>query len=722
LKRTLAPVLVLTIGAFSPAWTDELSRERQLEIIENYMYVTGQTTQLPTKALDEVSEFPEELPVKCGTPAVLDFVFNRDKLDPGLLRALGVRVVPRPTYSDERTYNSPDNLFKIHYTTTGVHAVYRAGDDRDGDGVPNYVEDMAFFLESVYTHIIDTLGYPPPPVDSFYESGGDEKYDVYISDIGGSVYGYTYPDEYAVDDTNYTRATSFIELENDYQEMPTYKNRPLDAVRVTCAHEFFHAVQFGIDVSEFEVDTIVVGQETTYFARRYWMEMSAVWMEEEIYDNINDYYAYLPYFFNYPRVSIQQFKSTIADFHPYASVVFPIFLSEKFGRDIIKDIWLRCAEWRGPNFLIATEMAIDSITGDTLGLGLPTAFRDFAQWNYFTGDRVCFAPDDVGYSEKEWYPAIPDTIITLLDDTNLVIVNHTEYPLLVLGNENPYWPEHNSAAYVRLNHMRAVKTDPVGYDTTFWLCRGWDSLSLCIDSVQVTVSIDTFFSIYVFLGDPDSPAPPQPWGLNVVFQLDSIPDSFIVDQFFLPYVDAAGVPSILKIIEPNQYRSVTMIVSPASYVREAYKPPYDYTFAYYVPELLDSARIDTPIIIDSEFVDIPASVLAPYPNPAVVADMGESPLKFRFQIPTDSFSNCIYAKPSFTVDIFNVAGEFVSGFTSITPHFCGKQVEFTADWDMKNERGKEVASGVYIAVGRVFSSAKKDQLLAEDKVKVAIIR
>jgi hypothetical protein len=234
--------------------------------------------------------------------------------------------------------------------------------------------------------------------------------------------------------------------------------------------------------------------------------------------------------------------------------------------------------------------------------------------------------------------------------------------------------------------------------------------------------IEDSLSFYVFLGNADSPAPPQPWGLNVVLQLDSIPDSFIAYQFFLPYLEGDS-PCSLKVIQPNQYRSITMIVSPASYAMEAYKTPsYDYTFGYYVPELLDSARIDTPIIIDSEFVDIPAAILAPYPNPAVVGDMGGSPLKFRFQIPTDSFSNCIYSEPSFTVDIFSVAGEFVRGFTSVTPHHCGRQVEFRAEWDMKNERGKEVASGVYIAVGRVYSSAKKHLLLAEDKVKVAIIR
>ncbi len=724
MKRIPALALILTISAFPLIRADGLSRERQIEIIENYMYVTGQTARSPSQALAATLGYPEELPVKCGMSAVADFVLNRDKLDPELLLVLGVRIWPRPTYLDERTHDSPHDLFKIHYTTVGGDAVYRAGNDRDGDGVPDYVEDVAFILEWVYAYIIDTLGYDPPPVDSFYESGGDEKYDVYISDLGGPVFGQTYPDSLSIDGPGSIRATTFMELENDYQEMPSYKNRPLDAIRVTCAHEFFHAVQFGIDFTETEVDSA--------FARRYWMEMSAVWMEEEIYDNINDYYSYLPYFFDYPRQSIQQFRSG-SDFHPYGSVVLPIFLSERFGRDIIKDIWLRCGDMGpGPHFLIATQLALDSITGDTLGLGLPTAFRDFALWNYFTGDRVCFAPDNVGYSEKENYPAIPgiivDTIMytdSVIYDTSLGIVDHTQYPLLVRGNENPHWPEHNSASYVRLNHMRAIV-----YDTTFWRCNNWSSDS-CTDSTQVFDTTDGYdmmhiedsLSFWVFLGDPDSRRPPQPWGLNVVFQLDSIPDSFIVDQFFLPYIDPSGVASLLKIIEPNQYRSISIIVTPASYVKEAYSvPPYDYSLGYYIPELLDSARIDTPIIIDPELVDIPASVLAPYPNPAVVREMGGAPLKFRFQVPTDSFSNCIYAKPSFTVDIFDVAGEFVRGFTSVTPHHCGKQVEFTAEWDMMNEQGNEVASGVYIAVGRVFSTAKKGQLLAEDKVKVAIIR
>ncbi len=37
--------------------------------------------------------------------------------------------------------------------------------------------------------------------------------------------------------------------------------------------------------------------------------MSAVWMEEQQYTGINDYYNYLPFFFGTPMSSIQQFNS-----------------------------------------------------------------------------------------------------------------------------------------------------------------------------------------------------------------------------------------------------------------------------------------------------------------------------------------------------------------------------------------------------------------------------
>ncbi|MFH1373154.1 MAG: MXAN_6640 family putative metalloprotease [bacterium] len=725
---SLLPVIVVSV--FSLVQADSLSRERQIEIIENYGYVTGQMAP-PVESFATADEDPAERPpVKCGMSALADFFVFRDRLDPELMKALGVQAVDRPTYPGERIYNSPAGLFKLHYTTTGSHAVYRPGEDSDGDGVPNYIEESAKILDNVYDHVIKTLGYDPPPVDSFYPSGGDERYDVYFSNLFPGYMGQTYPDEYADGDPMSIRVTSFMELENDYQGIAAYKSRPLDAVRVTAAHEFFHAVQFGIDFTESELDTA----NNVEYLRRYWMEMSAVWMEEQVYDGINDYYIYLPYFFEYPRVSIQRHLSDALDYHPYGSVVFPIYLSEKYGPEIIKDIWLRCGDMGGgPHFLAATELAIDSIEGYPDYRGFAMAFREFALWNFFIGQRVCCSPEGVGYSEGLYYPILRDSIFrsigTSIIDTSHAIVNVTNYPAYVPGNENPYKPEHNSAAYLRLNNLRAIRED-----TTFWICDNWSN-DTCLDSTQVTdtlpgydiMHVDSVLDMWVSIGrGPLTPAdsnPPQPWGLSLVYQFDQWPDSFAVDQTFMPYIDSTYQSSLVRILHPNQYRSVTMIMSTASYYYPAYDSRYyDFRLGYYIDGLLDSTRLDTPIIIDPELVNIPAAVLAPYPNPAVVGEMGQTPLKFKFQIPTDVYSNLVYTKPSYTVDVFNLAGEFVRRMESGTPIHCGKIIEFTTSWDMKNEHEREVASGVYIAMGRVYASSRQRELLVEDRVKVVIIR
>ncbi|HWR82032.1 MAG TPA: MXAN_6640 family putative metalloprotease [Candidatus Deferrimicrobium sp.] len=739
---------VLAVAVISVRGDDTLI-DQQHRIIENYLYVTGQLSPYSAQAAAATHDI-DGPPVKCGMSAVADFVLNRDKLDLGQLKNLGIEVVGRPVLTLERVHYSPSGEFKIHYTVVSDDAVYRPSSDRDGDGVPDYVEDMALILDFVYRTIIDSLGYPAPPADSFYPSGGDAAYDVYVKNLGVGVFGLTYLDSAFIDGPSSSRATTFMEIENDFQEITAYRNRPLDAVRVTAAHEFFHAVQFGIDFTEGEPvkDGLV---------RRYWMEMSSVWMEEQIYDQVNDYYTYLPYFFNNPRVSIQRFDSE-TDLHPYGAGILPIFLSEKYGRDIIRSIWLRCGDMGfGPDFLIAADSVIDSLSDHLQGW--PHAFRDFALWNFFTGYWAYAAPEGVGYSEKEMYPAIFDT----------AIIENTLYPSLVRGDLNPRRPQHNSALYMRLNYTRAIV-----YDTSYWACNdsvfdtskwrcNWGSFdSTCYDSTQVDDAATEYDTIHVgwvcrdSTGVPDSAAidtnvwdrrhvdtrldmgiglgdglsdhlvPPQPWGLNVVYRLDSNSDSFAVDQLFLRYhqYPSRSWP-LLQFINPRQYRSMTLIISPASYNYHAYDSAsyYDLSLGWVIPESLDSSLIGDTLDIDSELVSLPAAILAPFPNPAVVREMGDAPVKFNFRVPTDTLSNYQFDSPRFTVDIFTIAGELIRSLdTTVSPHPRLKEVEFTASWDMRNDHQEKVSSGVYIAVARVYSASTKGQLLAEDKVKVAVIR
>ncbi|MFZ5981165.1 MAG: MXAN_6640 family putative metalloprotease [Candidatus Zixiibacteriota bacterium] len=772
---------ILFFTVVSMAQDNSIPEEVQIQIITSYMTVTGQKNKIPQKY--SLADNQRRIPIKCGTPAVLDFVENYDKLNRDLMLSLGVDYIDRPVL--DSSYDSPGGYFKLHYNIAGDSAVYQASVDVNVNGVPDYVEQMALIADSVYAHVIDTLGYPAPPTDAFYDTqGGDGRYDIYILDLNGGAYGLDYIDERYLGPRS-MQATSFIVLDNDYYEyyiyeddnpqpIYLYRERPLDAVRVTMAHEYFHAVQFGLDFQETEPGDVV--------SRRYWMEISAVWMEEEIYDNINDYYTYLEYFFSYPQTSLQQFNN-YSDIHPYASVVFALYLSETYGRDVIRNIWFRCAEYgAGPHFLIAANEIIDSAGGGEADFN--TAFRDFALWNFFTGpNRSAHSPDGMGYSERANYPEIPYTRTRFLYDaelneyildTILVIDTQSVYPVLVRGDLNPITPEHNAAVYLQFTETRTIHDkywycndgswDRNCYDTTITLedtifcdsldCQAFDCNYMrvcdsimcdsfycdtivgsydtiitvcredrCHDSVQVS-EFDAYglvdSTMYVSLNYDTLT---EPWGLNVVFQLESNPDSYFVEQYLLPgdplvYGNLKFLPGrVFEYYNPDHYRSITFIATPASTDLMRYVPLEGLIFGYWVPEEGE---------LDSSLINVRASVLFSYPNPAVVSRMKTDSITFRFQVPTDTTSFPTEVEPMMVVDIFNIAGEYVATVEREEQRM-DRLGWVEVGWDMKNAEGEDVASGVYLAYARLYSdrietTSQKRYLLAEDKVKVAIIR
>ena len=669
---------VLTLTAFTVHAESNWTREEQLELIGYYKFVFEGRAGIPAEAQSLINFDSIQLPIKCATPIVASFAMNLDKFDKDLVDKHSLTLPPRPSETNE-TYNSPGGHFKIHFTRTGGHAVYQP--TQTTGGVPNYVIGVGRIFDSVWVHIIDTLGYPRPPSDGSYPAGVDSLYDVYITNLGGAFYGLTYPDSLFFTSPFDLDATSFIVIDNNYQESGflTYHSNPLNAVRVTAAHEFFHAIHFTIDLTEME-------NYTAQTARRpYWYEISAVWMEEEIYDNINDYYLVLDSFFYNPRSSIQQFNGP-NDFHPYASGVYAIFLAEKFGRDIIKSIWLKCGTMgAGPNMLEAAQIAIDSATGGTENFR--SVFGEFTLWNYFTGSRAASAPANVGYSERESYPAIPESEFTVLDD----------YPASQLANSNPKNPVPNSAAYFKLNNTRAV----------FY-----------------TDLADTIFRVAMILGNGVDSSLPQGWHVNQVNQSDLYSNQYSYSDTTFP---DDGAPFV-RIANPRQYRSVTLVLAPASWRWEPYtNPDWDSWYGYNITDSLDDALIDTVLTIDSSAINVEPAVLSAYPNPAVLSQMGGQDLRFRFTIPTDSISIANFSSPLCVVDIYTLAGELIKTCDTIADPYLNpnpyiRTVLFEIDWNMKTETGSKVSSGVYFCVGRLFSDIDRGELLAEEKAKVLIVR
>jgi hypothetical protein len=220
----------------------------------------------------------------------------------------------------------------VHYVTTSQDKV-PAGDN-DANGVPDYVDLALATMTHVHNKYV-AAGYRAPRSDlNADNNGGDARTDVYLANVGDAgYYGYCASDQDLPAHRPQT-TWGFCVLDNDYtrQEFPAHT--PKQNLQVTAAHEYFHAVQFGYDVSE---DGWV-------------MEATATWAEDELYDGVNDNRQYLPGGpMALPHESLDQFTG---GFH-YGTWIFFRYLTEHFRKSqagmpvLVRDLWRRLDDAKG---------------------------------------------------------------------------------------------------------------------------------------------------------------------------------------------------------------------------------------------------------------------------------------------------------------------------------------------------------------------------------------
>lgn len=386
----------------------------------------------------------DQPPQRCGTPTALEYFIRLDNLT--IKSETAATAYNRPSL--QYSYKSPGGYFWVHYDIDGADAVYLPGTDTlaGGDGIPDYVNKIGEMADSVWEFEINHLDYPAP-----YDltGGGDSLMDIYIINLGTGYYGITYPES----TLSVQAVTSYIVIDNNYDFWPYNTgpelNRRLDAARVTVAHEFFHTVHFILDYTEYE-------EEDSYF-KLYWWEMSSTWMEEMMYDGINDYYYYLEYYLDYTWLGLQFVDYPSQTIHQYGAMLFPLFLTEKFDTSIVYDIWARCQSYGpGSQFPLAANSAILNISAGTYDLLI--AFNEFAAWNYFTAIGFDAAPNEMGYPEAANYPAIPDSVILDINDYADVNLVWPVWPdTLPDGSSLTFFkthmPQNMAAHYVRLNNL-----------------------------------------------------------------------------------------------------------------------------------------------------------------------------------------------------------------------------------------------------------------------------
>jgi hypothetical protein len=318
------------------------------------------TEKLTLKALmvtDPVSLPPRyriDRPLKDGTLLVLDIIQNWGEANDEFKRRFSFLLYRVDKQAD---FDSPSGFFRIHYDTTGGDAVYQPDVDIDPtDGIPDFVNRTAEYFDLAWHYICDTLGYDTPPYDGS-RGGGENLYDIYMHRYAGA-YGVTFlefpSDQRPGRDYDYT---SYIYVDPTYEGFG-YEDRTLP-MKVTSAHEFFHAVQFAYSVQ----------------AGDWYMENSATWMEDIIWDDINDNYAYLPYFLNHPHLALTYTNGA----HEYGGFIWPMFLYENWGHEFILSSW---------NYAIHydAETALE-LTCSDYGTSFPEQYTIFSLWNYLTNYR-----------------------------------------------------------------------------------------------------------------------------------------------------------------------------------------------------------------------------------------------------------------------------------------------------------------------------------------------
>lgn len=370
----------------------------------------------------------------CATPIFLEVRANWDKLSRATKKILKP-YIDRPTYSyPEHTYDTPEGNFRVHYVTEGNNTVANPQVDQNFNGHPDWVDTVGMILEHVWATEINDFGYDAPPSDILNPDtasiGGNGRFDIYLMNVTSQGYlGYTQGEYFIAPPSG--RATSYVVLDNDYLDAGS-THTPLQWLQVTVAHEFFHAIQMGYDGAEY-------GQGPQNI-KPHWMEMTAVWMEEMVYDDINDYKGYLQHFYPYPWLSLKTYRS-LSDQHAYGCCVWPMFLQERFDdTTIIRQIWDECAKDPGDNAFDPDGGSAMDVVLASKGSSFPEAFKEFTVWNYFTGNR---ARTDLFYSEGDLFPE--------------VVVEHThpppDYP--VYGPSGPNHPYGLGSNYIEFTPEQA---------------------------------------------------------------------------------------------------------------------------------------------------------------------------------------------------------------------------------------------------------------------------
>jgi hypothetical protein len=267
----------------------------------------------------------------------------------------------------------------VWYVTDGVHAVN--SDSSRSDATPDDVVEAAEVTSDALTSYLE-LGFRAPLTDAVNpecgDDGGDGRLDVYLVRMQGAD-GTTAIDLGRCSELDgATRCASYILAKANFAG---HYASASEGIRTVLPHELFHVIQNAYDT---ELD-------------RFWAEGTAQWAAKTLDPSLTDLERNLPAFFAQTSRALDAPANGVTAAFLYGSAIWPVFLSQRHGPEIMRTILEREASAGGSSLASTESVLADAQTS------LADEFALFSTWNAATGSRA----GTVGYQDAAKYPMVP---------------------------------------------------------------------------------------------------------------------------------------------------------------------------------------------------------------------------------------------------------------------------------------------------------------------------